>query len=144
MGTHVKIPTDSPVLDLTLKRLPKGETETHYRYEVRLNGELLVVHRDPEFAACRALVARGYSGKARFWREGKEHPDIEIRDIVKAARYKTLETPSVGPKFAKYVEMPEGQVTPTSVPYGRRMPRRILTPSPARLTPQAISPPGLG
>ena len=61
--------------------------------------------RDPEFAACRALAKSGRFGLARFWREGKDHHDIQM-DIAKAAKWRTAETRKGGPRFARFTEFP--------------------------------------
>jgi hypothetical protein len=44
-------------LELILKRRKKQETETHSKYDVVLDGKVIVTDRDPEFVACRVLVA---------------------------------------------------------------------------------------
>jgi hypothetical protein len=94
------------VLDLTLKRLEPallGHGGWEYQYEVRLGGELIAKSRDPEFAACRTLAKSGRFGRARFWREGKAHPDISM-DIALAAKWRTKETRKLGPQFARFEE----------------------------------------
>ena len=137
--------------DLILKRLDDSlKPDLGHLYQVWLGDEILVTSRDPEFAAFRALAKSGRLGRARFWREGRAEHDISMH-IATAAKWRVKETARKGLHFVKFEEFPAervgaraNQLTPASVPYGRRMPRRILTPSPARLTPQAISPPGLG
>jgi len=88
-----------------LRREPDlmGHGGWEYEYEVRMGDEPIVVDRDPEFSACRALYAAGHAGKARFWREGKTQHDIEM-DIARAAKWRTLETEFEGPRFVKVKE----------------------------------------
>jgi hypothetical protein len=46
-------------LELILRRLPKGETEDYYKYDVSMDGRVIVTASiDPEFAAARACGAR--------------------------------------------------------------------------------------
>ena len=61
------------MVDLTLKRRDTA-TRRGYQYEVWLGSELLTVSFDPEFAACRRLLEKGITGRARFWREGNPSP----------------------------------------------------------------------
>jgi hypothetical protein len=89
-------------IDLAMRRLRPEQMllgRWEYEYEVRLGDELLVVSRDPEHSACRALLAKGITGKARFMRDGK--PSL-IMDIEKAAQYRVQDKGRHGPRFVKY------------------------------------------
>ena len=87
-------------VDLIIRRRNQP-TPRGYRYDVLLADELLVTGYDPEFMACRLLAERGITGKARFWREGKAHHDIEM-DITKASQRCVRETQNHGPRLAKW------------------------------------------
>jgi hypothetical protein len=94
------------VFDLLLKRIDTEQLgDLGHTYEVHLVGELLVKSRDPEFAACRKLAKTGRFGRARFWRAGKETPDIEM-DIATAAKWRTKEARRHGPLFVAFEEFP--------------------------------------
>ncbi len=89
-------------IDLAMRRLRPEQMllgRWEYEYEVRLGDELIVVDRDPEHSACRALLAKGITGKARFMRDGK--PSL-IMDIEKAAQYRVQDKGRHGPRFVKY------------------------------------------
>jgi len=89
-------------IDLAMRRLRPERMllgRWEYEYEVRLGDELIVVDRDPEHSACRALLAKGIKGKARFMRDGK--PSL-IMDIEKAAQYRVQDKGRHGPRFVKY------------------------------------------
>ena len=52
---------------------PIGLTEHGRRYRVTYAGETLVEgRRNPIFDACRALLARGITGRLEVWRRGKK------------------------------------------------------------------------
>jgi hypothetical protein len=61
------------------------------RYNAHLgspDGEQIVTDAlDVEFAACRALAARGVTGRMETWRPGSAHPDMLIADIAEAAAW---------------------------------------------------------
>jgi hypothetical protein len=71
--------------------------ERGQRYRVRFGGEVLIADTwNPEFEACRALAARGFTGPFEVWRVGKAHPDMLIPDIEEGARWTVLENVNVG------------------------------------------------
>src|SRR5262249_15681368 len=85
-----------------------------YSYEVRYaSGVLVASTRDPEFAAARALVARGMRGQLEVWREGGSAPSMGL-DIEKAARLATREGDRDGLRFV--AELPSSLVYPSSGP----------------------------
>jgi hypothetical protein len=63
-------------------------------YLVMYAGDVLLEHWNPEFEACRALLARGITGKLETWRPGGTHPAL-ILDIEKAAKLTVEESDSV-------------------------------------------------
>jgi hypothetical protein len=75
-------------------------------YNVHLgapDGEKIVANAfDPEYAACRALVARGVAGRLEVWRPGSTFPAMVIRDIAKGARLTIREDARRGPCVVKY------------------------------------------
>ena len=76
-------------------------------YSVLLGDEVLVpLSLDPEHAACRALVAKGFTGPAEFWRQGADHPRMLIRDIERAAKFSVSEAEAHGPKLTRYQPFP--------------------------------------
>ena len=67
-------------------------------YKATFQGEEIVARSaDPEFAACRAMQARGFTGRVAFYRAGVVHPGLIIQDLVKAARFRIVEADRVGP-----------------------------------------------
>lgn len=73
-----------------------------YFYEVRYKGGLIARSQtNPQTNACRALLARGIKGKARFWRVDKTSHDIES-DIEKAAKFQLSEERRDGFRWRRY------------------------------------------
>lgn len=91
---------------ITLRRRehagPRG-----YLYDAVLDGEIIASSRDPEFAACRALVRRGYRGRVDFWREGASHPSMTIMSIERAAGLSTSESAKAGLRIGKHTPLKE-------------------------------------
>jgi hypothetical protein len=74
-------------------------------YEITLDGEVLASGPSPEFAACRVLKDRGYSGTVEFWRAGR--PTYDMRMSVEWGAKRTItETARTGPRFAKWAPNP--------------------------------------
>jgi hypothetical protein len=64
---------------------PIGLTEHGRRCRVSYAGETLVEgRRNPIFDACRALLARGITGRLEVWRRGKTSADMQL-DIERGA-----------------------------------------------------------
>jgi hypothetical protein len=80
-----------------------GHGKWEYKYEVRLGDELVVIDRDPECSACRALLAKGITGTARFMYGGAPYMTMNIE---RAAQYRVRETERHGPRFVKYQPFP--------------------------------------
>lgn len=72
-------------------------------YRVWHNGRVLIERcRDPEFDACRVLLAAGVRGRlTTFWKD-KPTPCMRI-DIERGAGVRIVETAKVGPKLGKWV-----------------------------------------
>ena len=86
--------------DIQLKPLPHPGPRG-YRYECQFAGEHLGTSHNPEYAACRKLLALGLTGKARFFR-GERH--ASSLDIERGARRTISENAKHGPRIARYVE----------------------------------------
>ena len=93
-------------VDLVLKRR-KTPGASGYMYDVMRGGAVLVSSINPEFKACRALVAEGVSGNVRFWREGRAEHDSEF-DIERAAKRTVSENINHGPRVVKFTEFQPG------------------------------------
>jgi hypothetical protein len=80
---------------------------THYRstgarYRVTYLGETLIESaRDPEFEACRALLAKGISGTLVTYSPGSSVPRMKV-DIEKGAKLATIDSASDGPRIGRY------------------------------------------
>jgi hypothetical protein len=71
-------------------------------YRVRHAGAVLIQSsRNPEFEACRLLLAKGISGKVEVWHWGAVFPAMRL-DIEKGARLTVEEGDRVGPRFARW------------------------------------------
>ena len=67
-------------------------TENGQRYRVMCAGEILAEgRRNPIFDACRALLARGITGRLEVWRRGRTSADMQL-DIERGARFAIRET----------------------------------------------------
>ena len=82
-------------------------------YRATYNGDEIVTRSwDPEFAACRALKARGLSGRVEFFREGIPHPCLVVRDLVEGAGLCTYEDECRGPSLKKWRPIERDGVVP--------------------------------
>jgi hypothetical protein len=70
-------------------------------YLVMYAGEVLLEHWNPEFEACRALLARGITGKLETWRPGGTYPAL-ILDIQKAAKLTVEESDTVSVRIVPW------------------------------------------
>src|SRR5262245_16144001 len=72
------------------------------RYLVRYVGTVLVTSsRNPEFDACRVLLAQGISGKLEVWHKGAPFPSVCL-DIAKGASLTVEESDRIGLRFARW------------------------------------------
>jgi hypothetical protein len=84
----------------------RGERGQYYR--VYFEGAVLLDETwNPEFEGCRALVARGITGRMEVWRAGKAHADMLVPDIAEAARWTVVENDKEGPVIKRWEPMPE-------------------------------------
>jgi hypothetical protein len=80
---------------------------THYtpagaRYRVTYLGKTLIGSaRDPEYEACRALLAKGVKGKMVTYSPGSLVPRTRI-DIESGAQLTIIENTNEGPRRARY------------------------------------------
>jgi len=98
----------NPTAAVTRVYLSHGRFEQRrgQTYNVHLgsqDGELIVRNAfDPEFAACRVLLARGLTGKLEVWRPGSAFASLIIRDIAKGAQLTIREDAKRGPCTVKH------------------------------------------
>jgi hypothetical protein len=72
------------------------------RYRVKWAGGTLIEYtRNPEHDACRALLARGITGRLEVWRAGAELPASSI-DIERGAQWTISETGEHGPLLVRW------------------------------------------
>ena len=92
--------------------------ERGQRYRVHYDDAVLIADTwNPEFEACRALVARGVTGRLDVWRiklpnggligEDKPYPDMIVPDIARAAGRTVVENEKIGPVMAPWRAWPE-------------------------------------
>ena len=84
----------------------RGDRGQYYRVHYR-GAPLIDETWNPEFEACRALLARGIAGRLEVWRFAKSHPDTLVPDIEKAADGTVKENESRGPHFGRWQPRPE-------------------------------------
>jgi hypothetical protein len=70
-------------------------------YRVMYAGEVLLEHWNPEFEACRTLLARAITGKLETWRPGGTYPAL-ILDIEKAAKLTVEESDTVSVRITPW------------------------------------------
>jgi len=86
----------------------RGERGQHYR--VLYAGEVLIEGTwNPEFEACRALLAMGVRGNLQTWRRGKQHWDLQV-DIERGAGLTVEESENHGPKIVRWRPRPQDVV----------------------------------
>ena len=74
----------------------RGERGQYYR--VYFEGAVLIEDTwNPELEACRALVARGITGRLEVWRSDKPYPGLIFPDIEEGARWTVVENDKEGP-----------------------------------------------
>jgi hypothetical protein len=81
---------------------PTHLTENGQRYRVSWAGKTLIEStRNPEHDACRALLARGITGRLEVWRAGTTFPASSI-DIERGAGWTISETEEHGPRLVRW------------------------------------------
>jgi hypothetical protein len=72
-----------------------------------LGQTLIASARDPEFEACRALLARGTRGILVVYSPGSPVPRMRV-DIEEGAKLTTVENAKKGPWTTRYRPRPDG------------------------------------
>jgi hypothetical protein len=91
---------------------PIGLTEHGRRYRVTYAGGTLVEgRRNPIFDACRALLARGITGRLEVWRRGNTSADMQL-DIERGAGLAICETATVSLRVVPWQPWPPGPTSP--------------------------------
>ena len=80
---------------ITIQTTSIGQRGQHYRV-TDAGRVLLESTREPLFDACRALAAKGITGRLEMWRPSKTYPDMTA-DIIKGAGLTVAETAEIGP-----------------------------------------------
>jgi hypothetical protein len=81
---------------------PTHSTGTGARYRVTHSGKTLIESaRDPEYQACRALLAKGIRGELVTYRPGSLVARMRI-DIETGAQLTIIENAKEGPRRARY------------------------------------------
>ena len=87
---------------IEIELLPHSPTAAHLRYRVTHLGQVLIAStRDPEYDACRALLALGIAGTMTTFNRGSPTPCMRI-DIERGAQMRTNEGTKAGPRLAKW------------------------------------------
>jgi hypothetical protein len=82
----------------------RGERGQYYR--VYFEGAVLIEDTwNPEFEACRALVAQGVTGRLEVWRADK--PGLIFPDVEEGARWTVEENDKVGPRIIPWEPFPD-------------------------------------
>jgi hypothetical protein len=77
-------------------------TSTGARYRVTYLGATLIESaRDPEFEACRVLLARGITGTLVTYGPGGSVPRMRV-NIEQGAKLTTVEKANDGPRYVRY------------------------------------------
>ena len=95
--------------------MPIALSENGQRYRVVYAEEVLAEgRRNPIFDACRALVARGITGRLEVWRKGSASADMQL-DIAKGAALAIEESDKKSIRLRRWVPMrisrPRGEAT---------------------------------
>jgi hypothetical protein len=91
------------VIELTTIR---GERGKYYRVYFQ-DAVLIEDTWNPEFEACRALVARGVTGRFETWRADKPYSGLIVPDIEEVARWTVVENDKEGPVIRRWEPFPE-------------------------------------
>jgi hypothetical protein len=83
---------------------PPGSS--HGMFDVYHEGRFLLRSHDPELQACRRLMHMGISGALSVWRIGQTVPHMLIKNIGRAAGYRTADPNHGSVKFVKWTPHP--------------------------------------
>lgn len=100
-------------IKITIERAALGERGLRYR-ATYLGSILVESSRNLEFDACRALLARGITGKLQVWRAGTASADMCL-DIERGAGLTIHETDASGPRLARWKPRPDDDAQTASV-----------------------------
>jgi hypothetical protein len=96
---------------------PTHRSRSRQFYRATLDGEELVARSwSPMFAACRALKARGLSGRVEFFRAGVPHPCAIVRDLVQGAELRIHDDECQGPILKKWQPSRKDNIVSLSTP----------------------------
>jgi hypothetical protein len=99
---EVQVSPDVHRIDIAPCEMPKDRYWEKQQYRVLYRGETLIERTwEPVYSSCRALVARGLTGRLEIW-GGEQHARGIVRDIVKGAGLTIIENENVGPKLPRY------------------------------------------
>jgi hypothetical protein len=113
---------------------PTHLTERGRRYRVTYAGEVLNEGRkNPIFDACRALLARGITGRLEVWRRGKTSADVQL-DIERGALFVIRETDTESLRLVPWRPHPDA----ISLPYRRARPAAATEASQLGAVPAAL------
>ena len=136
--------THRVIIEPTTIRGERGQ-----RYRVHFQDAVLVEETwNPEFEACRALVARGVTGRLEVWRSGAEkgpiglfngealpispaYPGLIVPDIEEGARWTVVENDKEGPVIKPWEPFPD-HLQPDAVSRSRVL-------APAAASPEGVS-----
>jgi hypothetical protein len=96
--------------------VPTAERSQRYR-TTYLGSILIESSRNPEFDACRALLARGVTGKLRVWRSGRASADMCL-DIERGTGLTIRETDDRGLRLVRWEPFSADQA-PNAILSGR-------------------------
>ena len=83
----------------------RGERGQHYRV-IYKRAILIEDTRNPEYDACRVLLAMGITGEVQTWRQDRQEPCLRL-DIERGANLTVEEGQRVGPRLRRWVAHPD-------------------------------------
>ena len=101
---------------------PVGIGDRGRRYRVHHAGAVLIERsRNPEFDACRALLAKGFTGRLEMWHRGASFAALRL-DIEKGAKFTVEERDAKGLQIVRWRPSSEDgdQNAPAYVPNSSR------------------------
>jgi hypothetical protein len=133
-------PVQQQALQSVLVELePIGLTDHGQRYRVSYAGEILVEgRRNPIFDACRALLARGITGRLEVWRRDKTSADMQL-DIERGALLAIKETDKESLRIVFWRQRPDA-TSPDAVLYRRVQPPAAIYTSPVGMPTPELEP----
>lgn len=100
LDTSPAADTAATVHEIVLERVSIGARGSRYRLW-HDGAALIESSRDPEFDACRALLARGIVGTLHTRHRGRQTVCL-VLDIEKGAMARTNESERSGPRFGRW------------------------------------------